>query len=99
MSISISEPSVVPRVESRAVTTGEVIDTKTNVVEHPRLVAQRIERYADIVGRERVVPGTDCGFGTIAGQDTVVPTVTWAKFRAQAEGARIASEHLWDPAG
>jgi 5-methyltetrahydropteroyltriglutamate--homocysteine methyltransferase len=76
-----------------------VLDSTTNVVEHPEVVADRLVQYANVVGRDNVMAGTDCGFGTIAGQDTVVPTVTWAKFRAQAEGARIASKHLWDPAG
>jgi 5-methyltetrahydropteroyltriglutamate--homocysteine methyltransferase len=72
-----------------------VIDTKTNVVEHPRLVAQRIERYAGIVGRERVVPGTDCGFGTFVGFGLVEPEVTWLKLGALAEGAAMASDRLW----
>jgi 5-methyltetrahydropteroyltriglutamate--homocysteine methyltransferase len=72
-----------------------VIDTKTNVVEHPRLVAQRIERYANIVGRERVVPGTDCGFGTFVGFGLVEPDVAWMKLEALAQGAALASERLW----
>lgn len=72
-----------------------VIDTKTNVVEHPRLVAQRIERYAGIVGRERVLPGTDCGFGTFVGFGLVEPDVCWLKLAALAEGAAIASDRLW----
>jgi 5-methyltetrahydropteroyltriglutamate--homocysteine methyltransferase len=72
-----------------------VLDSSDNVVEHPETVADRLIRYANVVGRERVMAGTDCGFGTVAGMDVVVPTVTWAKFRAQAEGARIASEQLW----
>jgi 5-methyltetrahydropteroyltriglutamate--homocysteine methyltransferase len=72
-----------------------VLDSTTNVVEHPEVVADRLIRYAEVVGRENVMAGTDCGFGTIAGMDVVVPTVTWAKFRAQAEGAAIASEQLW----
>ena len=59
------------------------------------MVADRLIRYAGVVGRENVMAGTDCGFGTAAGMDMVVPTVTWAKFRAQSEGARIASEQLW----
>jgi 5-methyltetrahydropteroyltriglutamate--homocysteine methyltransferase len=72
-----------------------VIDTKTNVVEHPRLIAQRIERFADIVGRDRVVPGTDCGFGTFVGFGIVEPDVTWMKLAALSEGAAMASERLW----
>jgi 5-methyltetrahydropteroyltriglutamate--homocysteine methyltransferase len=72
-----------------------VIDTKTNVVEHPQLVAQRIERYANIVGRERVIPGTDCGFATFVGFGIVEPEVAWMKLSALAEGARLASDHLW----
>ena len=75
-----------------------VLDSTTNIVEHPEVVADRLIRYADVVGKENVMAGTDCGFGTIAGMDTVVPTVTWAKFRAQAEGARIASDQLWGSA-
>jgi 5-methyltetrahydropteroyltriglutamate--homocysteine methyltransferase len=75
-----------------------VLDSTTNIVEHPEVVADRLIRYAGVVGRENVMAGTDCGFGTFVGMDTVVPTVTWAKFRAQAEGARIASEQLWGSA-
>jgi len=75
-----------------------VLDSTTNVVEHPEVVADRLIRYAEVVGRDNVMAGTDCGFGTIAGMDVVVPTVTWAKFRSQAEGARIASAHLWGSA-
>jgi 5-methyltetrahydropteroyltriglutamate--homocysteine methyltransferase len=73
-----------------------VIDSTTNFVEHPRLIAQRIGHYADIVGRERVVAGTDCGFATFAGQtNPVVPSVVWAKLAALAEGAAIATDRLW----
>ena len=75
-----------------------VLDSTTNIVEHPEVVADRLIRYAEVVGRDNVMAGTDCGFGTIAGMDTVVPSVTWAKFRSQAEGAKIASEHLWGAA-
>jgi 5-methyltetrahydropteroyltriglutamate--homocysteine methyltransferase len=75
-----------------------VIDTKTNVVEHPRLVAQRIGRYADVVGRERVIPGTDCGFGTFVGFGLVEPDVTWLKLEALAQGAALASDALWSGA-
>ncbi len=73
-----------------------VLDSTTNFVEHPRLIAQRILRFADIVGRERVIPGSDCGFGTSATAAPIVaPSIVWAKFKALAEGARIASERLW----
>jgi len=73
-----------------------VLDSTTNFVEHPELIAQRIERYAGLVGRENVIAGSDCGFSTFArSKPTVHPTVTWAKFAAMAEGARIASERLW----
>ena len=75
-----------------------VLDSTTNVVEHPEVVADRLIQYAEVVGRDNVMAGTDCGFGTVAGMDQVVPTVTWAKFRSQAEGAKIASEHLWGAA-
>ena len=71
-----------------------VIDSTSNFVEHPRLIAQRIRRYADIVGRERVMAGADCGFGTYAGRKGVFPSVVLAKFRALAEGAAIASAEL-----
>jgi 5-methyltetrahydropteroyltriglutamate--homocysteine methyltransferase len=76
-----------------------VIDTKTNVVEHPKLVAQRIGRYADVVGRERVIPGTDCGFATFVGFGLVEPEVVWLKLAALAEGAALASEQLWSRSG
>ena len=72
------------------------IDSTTNFVEHPKLVAQRIENYARLVGRERVIAGTDCGFATFAAQQSmVVPSIAWAKLAALAEGARIASDRLW----
>lgn len=72
-----------------------VVDTSSNYVEHPELVAQRIERYAAIVGRERVIAGTDCGFGTFAGYAKVDPAIAWKKMRSMSEGAAIASKHLW----
>src|SRR5204862_7985808 len=72
-----------------------VIDTTTNFVEHPEVVAQRIEQYAALVGRENVIAGTDCGFGTSAGRDRVHPEIVWAKLQALAEGASIASKRLW----
>jgi 5-methyltetrahydropteroyltriglutamate--homocysteine methyltransferase len=71
-----------------------VIDTKTNVVEHPRAVAQRIVQYARIVGQENVIAGTDCGFGTFVGLGTVHPVVTWLKIQSLVEGAAIASKEL-----
>jgi 5-methyltetrahydropteroyltriglutamate--homocysteine methyltransferase len=71
-----------------------VIDSTTNFVEHPRLVAQRIVNYARIVGQERVIAGADCGFATSASSSMVVPSIVWAKFRALAEGAKIATERL-----
>jgi 5-methyltetrahydropteroyltriglutamate--homocysteine methyltransferase len=64
-------------------------------VEHPELVAQRIERFASVVGRERVIAGTDCGFATSRAGDEVHPDVAWAKLQALVEGARIASARLW----
>ena len=72
-----------------------VVDSTTNFVEHPELVAQRIEQFAAIVGRERVLAGSDCGFGTFAGYGKMDPGIVYAKLRAQAEGAAIASERLW----
>ena len=72
-----------------------VIESKTNYIEHPELVAQRIGRYARLVGRERVIAGTDCGFGTWVGQAAVDPGVVWAKMRSLAEGARMASREFF----
>jgi 5-methyltetrahydropteroyltriglutamate--homocysteine methyltransferase len=72
-----------------------VLATTTNYIEHPELVAQRIESYADIVGRERVIAGTDCGFGTFAGFGPVEPDIAYLKLAAMVEGARIASQRLW----
>jgi len=73
-----------------------VLDSTTNFIEHPELVAQRLVRYAEIVGRERVIAGTDCGFMTFARSvNQVEPEIAWAKFQAMAEGARIASKQLW----
>ena len=72
-----------------------VIDSVSNFVEHPALVAERICRYADIVGRERVIAGTDCGFGTFAGAGAVHPPIAYAKLAAMAEGAAIATRRLW----
>jgi 5-methyltetrahydropteroyltriglutamate--homocysteine methyltransferase len=73
-----------------------VIDSTTNFIEHPRLVAQRIGRYADLVGRERVIAGVDCGFGTAVRSDPMVAdSIAWAKLRALSEGAAIASKRLW----
>jgi 5-methyltetrahydropteroyltriglutamate--homocysteine methyltransferase len=72
-----------------------VIEPQSNYVEHPELVAQRIERYAALVGRERVMAGVDCGFSVHVGSQTIDPDVTWAKLHALAEGAAIASKRLW----
>jgi 5-methyltetrahydropteroyltriglutamate--homocysteine methyltransferase len=72
-----------------------VLDSSCNFVEHPQLVAQRIVRYAENVGRERVIAGTDCGFGTFAGFGPVHPLICWEKMKSLAEGARIASKKLW----
>ena len=72
-----------------------VIESKSNFVEHPELIAQRIGRYAKLVGRENVMAGSDCGFGTWVGQAAVDPDVVWAKMAAMAEGARIATREFW----
>jgi 5-methyltetrahydropteroyltriglutamate--homocysteine methyltransferase len=72
-----------------------VIDSTTNFVEHPKLVAQRIERFAGIVGRERVIAGSDCGFSTFAGFGAVDQDIVYAKLKSMADGAAIASERLW----
>jgi 5-methyltetrahydropteroyltriglutamate--homocysteine methyltransferase len=76
-----------------------VIGSNTNYVEHPDLVAQRIVRYAEIVGREHLIAGTDCGFGTFAGFGAVYPDITWLKLKSLADGAKIASQKLWGRAG
>jgi len=75
-----------------------VIDTSTNFIEHPRLVAQRIVRYANAIGRERVIAGTDCGLGTFAGFGPVHPDIAWAKLQTMAEGAAMASKQLFGAA-
>jgi 5-methyltetrahydropteroyltriglutamate--homocysteine methyltransferase len=73
-----------------------VIDTTTNYVEHPEVVADRIVQVVDAVGaRERVIASTDCGFGTFAGSEMVAPSVVWAKLRALADGAALATRRLW----
>jgi 5-methyltetrahydropteroyltriglutamate--homocysteine methyltransferase len=72
-----------------------VLSTTSNYVEHPELVAERIVRFAEIVGRERVIAGSDCGFGTFAGFGPVDPDIVYLKLGALAEGARIASRKLW----
>ena len=72
-----------------------VLESKTNFIEHPELVAQRIANYAKLVGRENVIAGTDCGYGTWVGQAAVDADVVWAKLAAMAEGARIASKQFW----
>jgi 5-methyltetrahydropteroyltriglutamate--homocysteine methyltransferase len=72
-----------------------VIDTCTNYIEHPEAVAQHIERYANVVGRERVIAGTDCGFASFATLHTVDPDIAWRKLEALVRGAEIASRRLW----
>jgi 5-methyltetrahydropteroyltriglutamate--homocysteine methyltransferase len=76
-----------------------VLSSTTNYIEHPLLVAERLCVFANIVGRERVLAGTDCGFSTFAGFGPVDPDVTYMKFASMAEGARIASQRLWGTAG
>jgi 5-methyltetrahydropteroyltriglutamate--homocysteine methyltransferase len=72
-----------------------VIDTSTNYVEHPELVAERIGRFAAVVGRERVIAGTDCGFGTFAGYGKLDPDIAFKKLKSLVEGAALASHRLW----
>jgi 5-methyltetrahydropteroyltriglutamate--homocysteine methyltransferase len=72
-----------------------VIESKSNFIEHPELIAQRLGRYAKLVGRENVIAGSDCGYGTWVGQAAVDPDVVWAKLGAMVEGARIASRRFW----
>jgi 5-methyltetrahydropteroyltriglutamate--homocysteine methyltransferase len=72
-----------------------VIDSTTNFIEHPELVAERITRYAAVVGRENVIAGVDCGFGTFAGRVQVDTNIVWRKLASLVEGARLASKELW----
>jgi 5-methyltetrahydropteroyltriglutamate--homocysteine methyltransferase len=72
-----------------------VLDTSTNYVEHPELIAERLCRFAGIVGRERVIAGSDCGFGTFAGYGKLDPDISFKKLKAMADGAAIASKLLW----
>jgi 5-methyltetrahydropteroyltriglutamate--homocysteine methyltransferase len=73
----------------------DVIDSTTNFVEHPELVAERICRFADIVGRDRVIASSDCGFATFAGFGAVDGEIAYAKLATMATGARLASDRLW----
>ena len=73
-----------------------VVDSTTNFIEHPELVSQRIVRYAKLVGRENVIAGSDCGFGTfVRTNPTISPELVWPKLEAMAEGARLATKELW----
>ena len=72
-----------------------VIDSTTNFIEHPELVAERLTRYATVVGRENVIAGVDCGFGTFAGRVQVDTNIVWRKLASLVEGARLASKELW----
>ena len=72
-----------------------VLDSTTNFIEHPELVAQRLVQYARVVGRDNVIAGVDCGFATFAERPIVDPRIAWAKLAAMVEGARLASRELW----
>jgi len=72
-----------------------MLTTTTNYIEHPELVAERLERFAHIVGRERLMAGTDCGFGTFAGFGPIEPDIAYLKLKSLVEGARLASRRLW----
>jgi 5-methyltetrahydropteroyltriglutamate--homocysteine methyltransferase len=72
-----------------------VVDTVNNFIEHPRLIAQRLRTFANIVGRDRVMAGTDCGFGTFAGFGAIHPPIAYAKLESMAQGAEMASRELW----
>jgi 5-methyltetrahydropteroyltriglutamate--homocysteine methyltransferase len=74
-----------------------VVSHATNIVERPELVAERIEKFASVVGRENVVASTDCGFAQEEFNRRVHPSIMWAKLEAMVEGARLASEELWTP--
>jgi 5-methyltetrahydropteroyltriglutamate--homocysteine methyltransferase len=84
----------IPLPEGKVIIPG-VIDSTTNYIEHPELVAQRIERFAALVGRENVIAGSDCGFGNFAGKSLVDNEIAWAKLASLAEGAAMASGRLW----
>lgn len=75
-----------------------VIDSTTNFIEHPRVVARRLVAFANLFGRERIIAGTDCGFSTFAGFGVVDPEIVWSKLRALSEGAQLASRTLWSAA-
>ena len=83
------------RIPDNKVLAPGVLDSVNNFIEHPRLVAQRLLTYANIVGRERVMAATDCGFGTFAGFGAIHPPICFAKLASMAEGAQIASDQLW----
>jgi 5-methyltetrahydropteroyltriglutamate--homocysteine methyltransferase len=83
------------KVPSGTVIIPGVLDSTTNFIEHPDLVAERIGRYARLCGRENVIAGTDCGFGTWVGQAAVDPDIVWAKLASMAEGARRATREFW----
>jgi 5-methyltetrahydropteroyltriglutamate--homocysteine methyltransferase len=72
-----------------------VIDSTSNFIEHPELIAQRIGRYANVVGRENVIAGADCGFGTFAALPLIYPSIAWAKLKSLSEGAALATRELW----
>jgi 5-methyltetrahydropteroyltriglutamate--homocysteine methyltransferase len=86
--------SDIPLPDNKVIIPG-VLDTTTNYIEHPELVAQRLVRYAQVVGREQVIAGADCGFGTFAGTPMVHPDILAAKLASMVEGARLASKQLW----
>ena len=72
-----------------------MLDSTTNFIEHPDIVAERIVPYAGVVGRENVIAGSDCGYGTSAYRTYVHPEIAWAKLRSLVEGVRLASAELW----
>ena len=72
-----------------------LIDTCSTYIEHPEVVAQRLVRFAQVAGRENVIAGTDCGFGTFVGASNVGPSLAWAKLQSLTVGARLASQELW----
>jgi 5-methyltetrahydropteroyltriglutamate--homocysteine methyltransferase len=72
-----------------------IVTHHTTTVEHPKLVAERIKTFANLIGRENVIAGTDCGFAQAQDMQRVHPQVMWAKLEALAEGAKLASKELW----
>ena len=93
--MTFSRPTTFAKLRMRSLTIPGVIDSTVNTVEHPEVVADRILNFVRVVGRENVIAGVDCGFGTFAGRVQVDTKIVWMKLASLAEGARRASAQLW----